>query len=124
MVYNQYTHTRAYNYIVAKLGLELDQTDFSHLALCNTTQKKWYKEELGVFSQRMKIILCIFIFVTFRDYFCCCHYYFVIRIGSLAGVAQWIECWPENQKAAGLIPSQGTCLGWGPVPSWGHVRHK
>ena len=30
---------------------------------------------------------------------------------SLAGVAQWIECQPENQKVAGSIPSQGTRLG-------------
>ena len=29
----------------------------------------------------------------------------------LAGVAQWVELQPANQKAAGLIPSQGTCLG-------------
>ena len=33
---------------------------------------------------------------------------------SLAGVAQWIECRPENQKVAGSIHSQGTCLGCGP----------
>ena len=31
-----------------------------------------------------------------------------------AGVAQWIECWPVNPKVAGLIPSQGICLGCGP----------
>ena len=30
---------------------------------------------------------------------------------ALAGVAQWIECRPENQGIAGSIPSQGTCLG-------------
>ena len=24
---------------------------------------------------------------------------------ALASVAQWIECWPANQRAAGLIPS-------------------
>ena len=36
-----------------------------------------------------------------------------------AGVAQWIECQPENQRAAGLIPSQGTCLGCGPGPQLG-----
>ena len=30
---------------------------------------------------------------------------------ALAGVAQWIELWPANQGVAGLIPSQGTCLG-------------
>ena len=32
---------------------------------------------------------------------------------ALAGVAQWIECWPANQRVTGLIPSQGTCLGCG-----------
>ena len=26
----------------------------------------------------------------------------------LAGVAQWVERWPANQKVAGSIPSQGT----------------
>ena len=35
---------------------------------------------------------------------------------ALAGVAQWIECRPANQKVAGLIPCQGTCLGCGPGP--------
>ena len=35
---------------------------------------------------------------------------------ALAGVAQWIECWPVNQRVASLIPSQGTCLGCGPGP--------
>ena len=40
-----------------------------------------------------------------------------IRLSAaLAGVAQWIECWPVNQKVAGLIPSQGTCLRCGPGP--------
>ena len=34
-----------------------------------------------------------------------------IYISALAGVAQWIECRPVNQKVAGSIPSQGTCLG-------------
>ena len=33
---------------------------------------------------------------------------------ALAGVAQWIECQPMNQKVAGSIPSQGTCLDCGP----------
>ena len=37
-------------------------------------------------------------------------------IGALAGVAQWIECGPANQRVAGSIPSQGTCLGCGPGP--------
>ena len=37
----------------------------------------------------------------------------------MGGVAQWIERWPENQRVAGLIPSQGTCLGCGPGPQQG-----
>ena len=41
---------------------------------------------------------------------------------ALAGVAQWIAHQPENTNVASLIPSQGTCLGCGMVPSWGHVR--
>ena len=35
---------------------------------------------------------------------------------ALAGVAQWIECQPVNQRFTGSIPSQGTCLGFGPGP--------
>ena len=41
---------------------------------------------------------------------------------ALAGVAQWIECQPVNQRVAGLIPSQGTCLRVGQVPSGGRKR--
>ena len=26
---------------------------------------------------------------------------------ALAGVAQWIGCWPANKRVAGLFPSQG-----------------
>ena len=38
-----------------------------------------------------------------------------IEIGStdLAGVAQWLEPWPVNQKVTNLIPSQRTFLGCG-----------
>ena len=32
----------------------------------------------------------------------------------LAGVAQWIERWPVNQRVIGSIPGQGTCLGCEP----------
>ena len=35
---------------------------------------------------------------------------------ALAGVAQWIERRPVNQKVVGLISSQGTCLGCRPGP--------
>ena len=38
------------------------------------------------------------------------------QLTALAGVAQWIVCPPVNQKVAGSIPSQGTCLGCGPGP--------
>ena len=43
---------------------------------------------------------------------------------ALAGVAQWTEHWPVNQRAISLIPSQDTCLGCRPgqVPSRGRVR--
>ena len=37
---------------------------------------------------------------------------------ALAGVAQWIECQPANQRVADSIPSQGTCLGFRPGPQW------
>ena len=38
------------------------------------------------------------------------------KYAALAGVAQWIECWPVNQRVAGSIPSQGTFLGCGLGP--------
>ena len=42
---------------------------------------------------------------------------------SLAGVAQWIECQPVNQRVTGSIPTQGTSLGCGPGPQLGtHER--
>ena len=37
---------------------------------------------------------------------------------ALAGVGQRIEHGPVNQRVAGLIPTQGTCLGCGPGPRW------
>ena len=43
---------------------------------------------------------------------------------ALAGVAQWIECQPMNQRVASSIPSQSTFLGCGPgqAPSRGCMR--
>ena len=38
------------------------------------------------------------------------------------GVAQWVGCVPTNWKVTCSIPSQGTCLVAGQVPSWEHVR--
>ena len=37
---------------------------------------------------------------------------------ALAGVAQWIECLPVNQRVDGSILSQGTHLGCGPGSLW------
>ena len=45
------------------------------------------------------------------------------KIFTPAGVAQWIERQPANQRLAGSIPSQGMCLGCGPGPqSRAHER--
>ena len=42
---------------------------------------------------------------------------------ALAGVAQWVEHWPANQKVAGLILDQGTFLGYrARSPLGGSVR--
>ena len=42
---------------------------------------------------------------------------------NLAGVTQWIECCPSNQRVAGSTPSQSTCLGCEPGPQVGaHER--
>ena len=38
---------------------------------------------------------------------------------ALDGVAQWIECQPENQRVNSSIPRQGTCLGFKPGPQLG-----
>ena len=49
---------------------------------------------------------------------------FTKRKTALTGVAQWIECQPENQRVASTISSQGTFLACGPglVPSRGRAR--
>ena len=41
---------------------------------------------------------------------------------ALTGVSQWIERWPVNQRVAGSIPSQGTCLSCGASPQSGGLR--
>ena len=43
---------------------------------------------------------------------------------ALAGVAQWMECWPAKQGVAGSIPSQGTCLGCRPGPWWASCKRQ
>ena len=39
--------------------------------------------------------------------------------GVLAGVAQWIECRPADQRVTSSVLSQGTCLGGSPGPLLG-----
>ena len=54
-------------------------------------------------------------------------FYFLTDINVLsvlAGVAQWIECRPVNQRVAGWIPSQGTFLDCGPGPQWGAFKRQ
>ena len=51
------------------------------------------------------------------------HFSIILTIPALAGVAQWIECWPVNQGVTGSIASHGTCLGCKPDPWLGsYVR--
>ena len=41
---------------------------------------------------------------------------------ALAGVAQWIECWPVNQELLVLFPVKAHDCAAGQVPSGGRVR--
>ena len=51
-------------------------------------------------------------------------YHLKFIYGVLAGVAQWTLCWPTDQKVAGSIPGQGTCLGGGPGPQLGTCKRQ
>ena len=41
---------------------------------------------------------------------------------TLAGVTQWIECQPANQRVTSSIPTQGTYLGCRTDGQQGHMR--
>ena len=41
---------------------------------------------------------------------------------ALAGVAQWIECWPANQRALVQFPVRAHAWVAGQVSSWGRMR--
>ena len=43
---------------------------------------------------------------------------------ALAGVAQWVERQPANQRVTSSIPNQGTCLGCGPGPQLGVLKRQ
>ena len=43
-------------------------------------------------------------------------------IVALAGVAQWTERRPANQRVAGSVPNQDTCLGCGARSPVGSVQ--
>ena len=47
----------------------------------------------------------------------CVSYMKILQILALVDVAQWIECWPENLRAAGSIPILGHVPGlWARSP--------
>ena len=48
--------------------------------------------------------------------------FLITAMSALAGVAQWTECQPANQKVASSIPSQGTWWVAGQVSGWWRVR--
>ena len=52
------------------------------------------------------------------------HFKKLFIFSALAGVAQWIECRPVNQKGTGSIPSQGTCLACRPGPWLGVYKRQ
>ena len=58
-------------------------------------------------SNLLSFLFWLMLFVYHLKKFC---------LHALAGVAQWTECQPPNQRVASSIPSQGTCLGCGPGP--------
>ena len=43
---------------------------------------------------------------------------------ALAGVAQWIECWPVKQRVTGSFTNQGTSLGCRPGPQQGALERQ
>ena len=74
------------------------------ISALNKSQKKWY----GHCTERPRMVLINQTLVNIKGQKPQCV--------TLAGVAQWIEPGPVNQRVAGLIPSQGTCLGCRPGP--------
>ena len=46
----------------------------------------------------------------------------VFQDSALAGVAQWIECWPVNQRVTSSKPVRAYAWVVGQAPSRGHLR--
>ena len=69
-------------------------------------QKHWCALYTGACYTQQNM-MCVYVYI--------CVYIYKEKL-ALAGVAQWIECWPMNQRVAGSIPSQGTCLVCGSGP--------
>ena len=72
-------------------------------------------------SYNIYVLLCLASFTQHHVLFC---FFKAFIYFHLAGVAQWTESWPANQRVASLVPSQGTCLGCRPGPQWGCTRGK
>ena len=78
--------------------------------------------EAGSFRVFLRfMVFCGWMVVMVTQQYECTWYHWTVHLKivkmALAGVAQWIECQPANQRVAGLIPSQSTCLGCG-LGSW------
>ena len=54
----------------------------------------------------------------------CLYYKILNKIGvlALAGVVQWAKHQPVDWNITGSVPSQGTCLGYGPGPQLGECE--
>ena len=84
----------------------------------------WQEEERSVFAlkKNMEVSISRIYHYSYIYYAVAFHNVRKYLFLALTGVAQWVDH-PANQKVAGSIPSQGTCLGCGPGPQLGvHER--
>ena len=97
-------------------------TLYSDRRLLDLSHWSLYKYR-DVKSQRCAPEMKIIIYINYTLIFLMVFYGATMSVSekcwALDGVAQWVEHWPANQKVAGLIPGQGTCLGCRPGPQWG-----
>ena len=93
-----------------KQKLEFWKTHICHHEFCSMIQhlKNLYNSMITVFS-KWPVLYAIWNDVQVKDLL-------KIKYLTLAGVVQWTECWPMNQRVSGSIPNQGTDLGCRPGP--------
>ena len=71
------------------------------------------------FSPMLTLFGLLVLHCCLKNYYHCC-----FKKSALAGVVQWIECWPVNWGVTCLVPSQGTCLGCGLGPWLGACKRQ